>query len=295
MNPKVSIILVNYNGDEDTIACVDSLQEVDYDNYEVVVVDNASKNQNTIRSKLPADIVFIKSDKNLGFSGGNNLGIDYAMRHNADYVILLNNDTIVDKSFIKNLVESAKKHTNAGIFTGKILYYSEPDRVWYAGGYMNLNKARIHHCHIRERDTFDDYEREVSFATGCLVMIPKTVIEKIGVLNDTFFMYSEDAEYCARVQKSGYKIWYVPTAKIYHKISASSGGAGSKLSQYYRARNELYLVYHHAVHPLIGSACCICRYLKRIVAGQFAIPCTIAGISDFFKGKMGKTDRQLNK
>lgn len=295
MNPKVSIILVNYNGNEDTIACVSSLQEVDYDNYEIIVVDNASKNQDELGEKMSSDVVLIKSDKNLGFSGGNNLGIEYAMKSNADYVMLLNNDTVVDKNLLKELIKSAEEHAPAGIITGKILYYSEPDRVWYAGGYMNLNKARIHHCHIQENDTFDDCEREVSFATGCLVMMPKEVIQKIGMLNDIFFMYSEDAEYCARVQNAGYKIWYTPEAKIYHKISASSGGAGSRLSQYYRARNELYLVYHYAKHPVIGSACCIGRYLKRIIVGQFTITCTIAGISDFCKEKMGRTDRQLNR
>lgn len=293
IEPKVDIILVNYNGDKDTIDCVNSMLQIDYSNFEIIIVDNASATQQELEKMLPSEVVYIKSNENLGFSGGNNLGIEYAIQNDADYVLLLNNDTVVDESFLKALVEAAQKHIDAGIITGKILFYDKQDYVWYAGGYMNLNWARIHHDHIQEKDDFSDNDRIVSFATGCLMMMSKKIIGEVGMLNDAFFMYSEDAEFCSRIQNIGYKILYTPKAKIYHKVSSSSGGANSKLSQYYRARNELYLTFHYADHKIAGCFCCFMRYLKRIVVGQFTIKCTIYGLVDFFFGKMGKTDRVL--
>lgn len=293
MEPKVSIVLVNYNGDDDTVDCIKSLNKLKYKNYEVIVVDNASVTQQDFENRLPSNVVYIKSNKNLGFSGGNNLGIDYAMKHGADFILLLNNDTVVDENFLTILVEAARRYSDVGILTGKILYYSKQDYIWYAGGYMNLNRARIHHLHIQEKDELENVDREVSFATGCMMMIPRKVIQNVGVLNDIFFMYSEDAEYCVRIQKAGYKILYIPEAKIYHKVSASSGGAGSKLSQYYRSRNEMYLVLHYAKHKFIGCVCCGVRYIKRILVGQFTLRCTFAGIFDLCLGNMGKTDRRF--
>lgn len=293
MEPKVSIILVNYNGNEDTIDCVDSLNKTSYQNKEIVVVDNASALQDEQAESLPQNVVLIRSRENLGFSGGNNLGIHYAMENHADYVMLLNNDTVVEPDFIDALVRGAEAHHDAGIITGKIVYYSKPDYLWYAGGYMNLNTARIHHYKVRQKDDDSAEDQAVTFATGCLMMMPVDVIRQLGSLDEIFFMYSEDAEYCDRVLKAGYQIWYIPSAKIYHKVSASSGGAGSKLSQYYRTRNEMYLVAHCAKYKVLGCCCCIFRFIKRIIVGQFKIKCVCYGLTDLLKGKMGKTDKVL--
>ncbi|WP_295084242.1 glycosyltransferase family 2 protein [Ruminococcus sp.] len=290
---KVSIVLVNYNGDSDTLDCIKSLNKVKYENVEIIVVDNASKTQIELEKRVPDDVVFIKSKENLGFSGGNNLGIKYAIDHGADYVILLNNDTVVNDSFIYELLCSAKRHKNAGLITGKIYFYSQPKHIWYAGGYMNLERARIHHFHSTEEDTFHDEEKRVSFATGCLMMIHKSVIDKIGMLDEAYFMYAEDAEYCARIQKNKYEIWYNPNAIIYHKVSRSSGGGGSKLSQYYRARNEMYLVAHNARHKVIGCMCCAIRLVKRMIVGQFTVKCVYWGLKDCIQLNMGKSNRSF--
>ena len=238
-------------------------------------------------------VVYLKSAVNLGFSGGNNLGVKYAIEHGADYVLLLNNDTVVEPDFVEKLVDAADRHRDAGILTGKIIYYSKPDYLWYAGGYMNLDKAKIHHYHIREKDFNDTIEKSVTFATGCLMMIPRAIINKFGCFDDIFFMYSEDAEFCSRILKNGYKIWYIPTAKIYHKVSASSGGAGSKLSQYYRTRNEMYLVAHCANHKILGICCCMVRFIKRIIVGQFEIKYVYYGLTDLMARRMGRTNRKL--
>lgn len=293
MIPNIAVILINYNGDNDTLECIKSLLEVSYENISIVVVDNASKSQDEFEKKIPSNVVFIKSDVNLGFAGGNNLGVKYAIEHGSDYVVLLNNDTVVDRDFLSNLVELAEKHTDAGIITGKILYYDSPDYVWFAGGYMNLNKARIHHYHIREKNDFSDTEKAVSFATGCLMMIPRSVIAQVGTLDESFFMYSEDAEYCQRIMKNGLTIWYTPKSVIYHKVSRSSGGAGSKLSQYYRTRNEMYLVTHYADHAIWGCLMCLARFIKRILVGQFSVKCVYYGLVDCMKNKMGKTSREV--
>lgn len=293
MNQKVSVILVNYNNNNDTLECIESLKHCLYNNLDIIVVDNASKSQDLLENNISKEVTLIKSDLNLGFSGGNNLGILYAMEHGADYVVLLNNDTVVEKNFVTELLNSAQRHPDAGIITGKIFLYSKPNCIWYAGGYMNLNIAKIHHYHIYENDVLNDNEREVSFSTGCLMMIPRGVINELGILNNIYFMYCEDAEYCSRILEKGLKIIYTPKALIYHKVSASSGGENSKLSQYYRTRNEMYLVFHHARHKILGCFCCLIRFIKRIVVGQFTLKIVLIGLSDLIKDKMGKTIQKL--
>ncbi|KLU73192.1 MAG: hypothetical protein RHS_1005 [Robinsoniella sp. RHS] len=289
-NDKVSIILVNYNGNNDTLECVKSLKQIAYTNYEIIVVDNASANVDYIKSELNESVIFLQAEKNLGFAGGNNLGISYALDNGAEYVVLLNNDTTVDKNFISDMVFSSKKNKDNGIVTGKILFHSKPDYIWYAGGEMNLNKAKIRHFGIRTKDKKIIEEKYVNFATGCLMLIPKNVIETVGYLDDQYFMYCEDAEFCVRLKKNGYSIIYNSEAVIYHKVSASSGGAGSKLSQYYRTRNELYLVSHYSDHKIQGIIFCLLRFLKRIMKGQFSVNCVRYGIRDYMNSNMGMTN-----
>lgn len=291
MKPKVSIILVNYNGDKDTLDCISSLEKVIYKNYEIIVVDNASDNQDELENKLPTGVVLIKSEKNLGFSGGNNLGIEYAMEHGSSYVLLLNNDTIVKKDFLDRLVEVAEKNKNVGIVTGKILFHSEPNRVWFGGGEANIEKAMVHHLGVGQTDKSSSDIKDISFVTGCLMLISKETISKVGILDDSYFMYSEDVDYCCRIVKENLRMIYTPQSVIYHKVSVSTGGKNSPFSQYYRTRNDMIVIEKYANNKAKAFLYYTLRLLKRNLVGQFQLKYTLNGLRAYFRGEKGRAEK----
>lgn len=229
---KVSIILLNYNTSNDLIECIKSLNNIEYSNYEIIVVDNCSKKDEIEKLdnylKKRNDIIFIKSNKNNGFAGGNNLGIEYALDRKTDYILLLNSDTLVNKDFLKILVDTAEKDKdNIGVVTGKIFYYPDKKKIWYAGGYIDWRKFIGRHYGEGEYDRGQyDEIKSITFSSGCLMLINAS-LDFNKYLPEEYFMYYEDVDYCARVIDSGFKIIYNPKSIIYHKIGSSSGGEQS--------------------------------------------------------------------
>ncbi|WP_040213573.1 glycosyltransferase family 2 protein [Clostridium polynesiense] len=239
----IYIIIVNYNGWNDTLQCIESLNQIDYNNYKVVVVDNDSQESydKIMMEKYP-DVIFIQAGENLGFAGGNNIGIDRALSDNADYVLLLNNDTIVDPEFLSNIIEKVKEEKNIGIATGKIYYHDNKNILWYAGGRFSNLKGNAYHFGTDEVDRGQfDVDKEVTFISGCYMLIPKEVIKTVGNLSEEYFLYHEDVDYCLKVAKKGYKLMYYPNSIIYHKVSASTGKK-SKMYEYYYNRNRCILI-----------------------------------------------------
>lgn len=239
---KVYIILVNFNGEKYTLDCIESLKKVSYENFQIIIVDNSPTidSLNTIENEFikrnyeytkyeeldleniktehtDSAIIVIKQRCNKGFASANNLGIKYA-RIQDDYtdIILLNNDTVVENVFIDKLIE-AKKQYGDGLYTGKMFYYDEPDKVWYAGGKFNKLTGKCRHLNIQSTEN-----AKVSFITFCLVLITKKVIEDVGYLDETYFMYCEDLDYCYKVTSHGYPLYYIPKSVVYHKVGASS-------------------------------------------------------------------------
>lgn len=242
--PSVYIILLNYNGYKDTIDCMNSLMDIIYENYKIIVVDNNSTNYSQeeldkyIENKK--NIVFIKSKENLGFSGGNNLGIEFALKEKADYICLLNNDTTVEPDFLNPLVEIMERDKKIGISAGKIMYYDNKNIIWSAGGYIDEQKAIGNNFAIDEpEDSVENKARCVTFLTGCIQLIRREVIENIGLYDHEYFLYMEDVDFCKRALNYGYKLIYEPKSKIYHKVSASTGGQVSPMTIYYMTRNRL--------------------------------------------------------
>lgn len=241
---NVHIILLNYNGYEDTVECIKSICKINYNNYKIILVDNNSSDGSQIELlkylSQNEKVHFIQSEKNLGFSGGNNIGIKWALNNGADYICLLNNDTVVEKDFLINLVTEMEKNSDIGVAAGKIMYFKEKDIIWSAGGYINEVKALGCHygINIKDNEQFNS-KRELTFLTGCLQLIRKSVFEEIGLYDDEYFLYMEDVDFCKRVIESGYKLSYIPTSKIYHKVSASTGGDESPLQLYYMTRNRI--------------------------------------------------------
>lgn len=242
--PSVSIVLLNYNSYKDTLECIKSLSSITYSNYKIIIVDNNSSDNSELKIKEYIKgndrIHFIQSGKNLGFSWGNNVGIKYALEQGCKYICLLNNDTVVEPNFLEHLVRSMEQDDSIGISTGKIMYFNNKNIIWSAGGFIDYKKALGCHYGINceDNDTFNK-EKSIEFATGCLQLISKKVIEDVGLYDEKYFLYMEDVDYCHRVKQSGYKIKYVPKSKIYHKVSASTGGSESPITIYYCTRNRL--------------------------------------------------------
>lgn len=289
MEPLIHIILVNYNGFSDTIECVESLKKITYSNYVIIVVDNKSTNvsmENQL-AYLQKNTVYICSDENLGFSGGNNIGIKYARENKADYVLLLNNDTTVEPDFLTKLVAAAEEKKDNGIFGCKIMYYWDREKIWFDGGTFDAKTGNTSHYHKNE--TKDDIEA-VTFLTGCLMLIPIKILGDIGMLDESYFLYAEDTDYCCRVMNVGYQLYYCPDAVIYHKEGASVGTT-SNLKQYYVERNGLYICKKYSTHPV--RACIKRTYVtwKSVFRGRLNFQPVWCAYLDFIRNKRGKWKR----
>jgi GT2 family glycosyltransferase len=223
---SVFIIIVNWNGREVTLDCLDSLSRIEYKNVTIIVVDNASSDGSVAAIKTRfSNVVVLETSKNLRFAGGTNMGITYALEHGADLFLLLNNDTTVDHQFLSSMVERITSSSTIGLVAPKICYHSDPERIWFAGGSISMWTGTMKHNGIREIDSGQhDTAREIEYTTGCCILTTREVIEKVGVLDESFSMYTEDADWSMRVRRAGYTIIYEPRAKILHKLSVSAGG-----------------------------------------------------------------------
>lgn len=266
---QVYIILINYNNYKDTIQCVASLRKINYNSYTIVIVDNSSMDDSAahLKSELK-DCILIESKKNLGFAGGNNIGMKYALKKGADFILLLNNDTLVEKNFLSNMVAAFSKGKDIGIVGCKIMYYPQTNKIWFGGGKIDWFKFIGIHFGMRENDTGQvDLEKEIDFMTGCCMLIKREVVEKVGGLPEEYFMYFEDVDYCVKVKEGGYKIWYNPKAVIYHKIGLSSGGEESPFAIKWCTRNRLIFMskYKFKVNKIKANLSKKFFYMSRVI------------------------------
>ena len=294
---KVFVILVNYNGSEDTIECVESLLSNDFKSFEIIIIDNNSEEQQKkiLKDKLVDSVKIIYLDNNIGFAGGNNVGIKCALEQNADYILLLNNDTIVESDFLTILLNSIINDNTIGICTPKINFYSDRNRIWSAGGKINNIRGSAFSKYENIKDDGDIKNRYVDFASGCCLLIKKEVIEKVGVLDENYFLYLEDTDFCLRVVEAGFKILFVADSKIYHKVSNSTSKGKSSLPIYYNTRNRLFFTRKYNpktffITILYIYAAMLLKSLLWIFTGKFEnISAMKKAYIDFFKGRMGKT------
>ncbi|MFH1736022.1 MAG: glycosyltransferase family 2 protein [bacterium] len=258
ISPKVAVIVVNWNRRDDTLDCLSSISEITYHQFRVILVDNASKDgsSDAVRSKFP-EVKLIQADKNLRFAGGNNLGLRDVLDHGDEFCLLLNNDTTVEPDFLDKLIETAQSDQRIGLVGPKILYHSRPDVIWFAGGVLKPAWGYVRHFGLRQQDRGDfDLRRGVSFLTGCCLLIRRKLIEEIGLLDEDFYLYSEDADYCLRAVKAGYKLIYEPKARIYHKVSQSTGGSYHPTKWKHRYRSLCRFVRKHGT-PLTWPLFCL--------------------------------------
>jgi len=248
--PLVYVIVLTWNGKADTLECLKSLRPAlrDYPNARVLVVDNASSDGTVeaVRGEHP-DVEIVVNETNLRFAGGNNAGIRHALEKGAEYVLLLNNDTVVDAEFVSHLVNAAEKDAGVGMAGPKIYYYSSPRQIWFAGGRIDWWQGWVSHVGIRQRDHGQyDAVRDVDYLTACCVLVKKQTVERIGLLDDRYFIYGEDADWCVRAQRAGFRLVYVPSAVVWHKLSASSGGHLSWFKNWNKLKSQLRLMARYA-------------------------------------------------
>ena len=216
--PKVDIVILTYNGLNDTSECLDSLRSLDYPSYRITVVDNNS--QDGSRDILPArfpQVNYIYSDTNLRFAGGNNLALRKTLQENFQYALLLNNDTVVEPDFLSKMVELAEAKAEIGMVGAKMYYYHHPDIIWFAGGKADMRIARMRHLGIGKADQGQfDQIRPVDFLNGACVLIKCKILRKIGLFDESFFLYGEDLDLCLRAIKAGCQLYFQPAARIKH-------------------------------------------------------------------------------
>jgi len=248
MNTKYLIILLNYNNWQDTVECVVSLNNSGVNNSNIIIIENCSIDDSVekLNARVPG-VKIIQSAKNLGFTGGNNVGIKYALENNFDYAIILNNDTIIEsKDSIKTLVEEMDSNPAVTLGTGRIFYYPNKDKIWYDGGRLNRWRGMATHNNFRKNQNeinLLNKKKYVDFISGCFMCIRLKDLPKLGYMDEDFFLYLDDIEYCARAVKKNLKLMFIPQVVIYHK-SIGEEKHTPKLV-YYSMRNRKLLINLH--------------------------------------------------
>jgi len=251
---KIGLVILHFNKQKLTEACLESVKQLEIKNFklEVVVVNNNPLEKIDSLKKKFSEFIFLEAKENLGFTGGNNLGLKRVLKDKVDFVFLLNNDTLLDRSLLVELLKAAKSKPQGGIFAPKIYFaphyefhkkrYLEKERgkvIWYAGGLLDWQNIIASHRGVDEVDQGQYQRLEITdFVSGCAMLVRKEVLKTIGFFDENYFLYLEDVDFCQRARKAGFKIFYVPTAKLWH-FNAGSSEVGGKIHDYYLSRNRL--------------------------------------------------------
>lgn len=259
--PLVAIIVLCWNGKKDTLECLESLRKLRYPNYRTILVDNGSTDGTSaaVRDSFPEAEV-IETRRNVGFAAGNNVGINHALERGADAVFLLNNDTTVDPDLLTSLVTSLYRSPDIGAVNPTIYYYDQPSVIWSAGGTLDWQTGIAYQRHVDEVDIGQlRAEEEVDYGVGAALLMRREAAEAVGLLDPSFFLYYEETDWCSRARDAGYKTIFVPSGKVWHKVSQSMNGR-SATQLYYCCRNRLLFMSKRGT----GS-----MRLLRIAVGDF--------------------------
>jgi GT2 family glycosyltransferase len=299
--PRVGIVVLNWRRYEDTAACLRSLARLDYPDVEVVVVDNGSGDGSAERIRVSFPwVTLIAEEQNLGFAAGSNLGIRHALRQDARYILLLNNDTEVEPSLLWTLVQAAAADPRIGVAGPKILYFAPSDLVWSAGGVVDW-RGMPSHPGSDERDVGAlEAPRDVDYITGCALLVRREVVEAVGDLDERFFAYFEETEWCARARRAGYRITYVPTTRVWHKVKPGER-ALSAMYVYLMTRNRLLYLRCVGASPLatIGALAQILRtQVSWAIRPRHAqmrpfVPVVARALLDSASGRFGPPPRSI--
>ncbi len=293
--PRVAVIVLNWNGTEDTVECLRSLLWADYPRAEIIVVDNASRE--SPRARIAAEfpsVTYLETAHNLGYAGGNNVGIRHALARGYEYVFVLNNDTIVEPDFLTHAVAVAESDPSIGVVGIKILAWDQPDHVWVAYGRVTYRQSLIGLVGYYGRDdgTYDQ-QRDVDWVPGTAMLFPRHALERVGLFDEAFFAYHEDVDWCTLAREQGLRVVFAPRARIYHKGHRSSGGKGYVTPrQYLAGRNMVLFVrkharWHQALRFLaLQLGTLPLQYLRRCLTGeQRGVVLKTRGMLDAWRGR----------
>jgi GT2 family glycosyltransferase len=252
--PRVYVIVLSWNRREDTLACLRSVLDSDYPSQRLLLVDNASTDGTitAVREQFPG-LETLVNERNLGFARGCNAGLRYTLERGADYVLLLNNDTLVDSAMLSYLAQAAEEDPLRGPLGPRIFFLEEPTRIWSEGAYCRpLTKAWYGHHHgLLAKDLPPPAAiRPVDYVTGCAMLLSRQFLDRVGLFDPEFFFYYEDLDLCLRAKKAGFQPVCVPQAQIWHRVSASAG-PGSPQQRYHLARSSVRFYRKHTPPPLL--------------------------------------------
>jgi GT2 family glycosyltransferase len=247
----VWVVVLNWNGEAVIRECLDSLLAMSHPNYRVMVVDNASSDgsPDVVAAEYP-QVKLLRLPENLMYAGGNNAGIRAALSDGAEAVMLVNNDTRADPELLTRMASALWARPRAGVAGPKILYYDAPEVVWSAGGQVNVPLGVVRHIGIRRRDSGRySVQREVDYLTGCCLLMRAEALESVGPLDTSYVIYSEDVDWCLRARAKGWKCVFVAEARLWHKVSFSSGGGLTPFKAYYKMRSNV-LIFRRFARPI---------------------------------------------
>lgn len=246
-NPRISIIVLNWNNSPDTLVCLESLMSLSYSNLDVILVDNGSTDDSVSRicGAFP-NVTLLETGENLGYAGGNNVGIRYALEHGAEVICILNNDVKVAPDFLEPLVATLLSEQLVGVVTPLVATMDESEGVWALGSAINNHNASVTRLHVgepvptwREQSPFS-----VDVASGAAMLVKREVFEALGLMDEGFFLYYEETDWCLCIRDAGYQIMAVPASVVFHKVSAALGET-SPVIDYYMLRNHLRFIARH--------------------------------------------------
>ncbi len=290
--PLVYAIVLNMNGRELLAETLDSVLKMTYTNLRIVVVDNGSGDgsQQMVRERFPG-VVLIENGTNLGFGGGNNVGMRYALQHSAEWIILLNNDIAVDPSMLTELMDVAVSDARIGVLSPKIYYFTEGKKIWYAGGKVNFWTGIISHRGLRQADRSQfDMTEDTEYITGCAFLARAEALARVGLFDPAYHpIYSEDADLSERIRRAGYRLVYVAPALLWHKVSAFSGGGLTPFKTQLKVEHNLIFFkryarwYHWCTIPFCVGGMTLVFVVKELLKGNFGV---IAALGRGFVGAM---------
>jgi len=312
--PRILAILLNWNGKKDTLECLASLKKISYPYCYPLVVDNGSTDDSVtvIRAAFP-EVSIIKNKENVGFAAGNNVGLTWALKEPYEWILLLNNDTIVAPDFLERFLESARAQPNAKILGAKIYRYDIPHQIDHLGGTFNSQKVEFESHAQNQLDDGVSFEamEKVDYVCGAALFMHRSVPETIGLLEPRYFLFWEETDYCYRAQRAGFEVWTAPQAKIWHKVSASfSGGKPHMHYFWWRSRllwierNLLFAerkkVYRKVIFPELWKMAR--HYLLRSIQSLFfrnektiRYEAGLCGALHYVFGKFGNCPRRFRK
>ncbi len=299
MAPDWHAIVLSWNGREDTLRCLESLTLVEHPDLGIVCVDNGSTDgtQQAVRERFP-QVALIEAGANLGYSGGNNLGLRYALEHGARWIALVNNDAAVAPDVIAGFERAARECPRAGILAGKVFFADRPQTIWFAGQRVSELLGYSGRPRGYGRPDGPRYSRvqPTGRAVGALMAVSRETIEGVGLLDEDLFAYVEDVDWALRARSAGLEVAFAPYARAWHRVSASTGGeAASTHTLYYGVRNMVTVLERRRPLGRVANALRRMAILATYAAYALtrsnrrkALDAVRAGFRDARRGRLGQ-------